>query len=104
MVFKRTGRGAQHWSTDLSRSRKFAKLAGHHDKWFILIAHPKPSQIIVDVDSFSVLAGRYKSSFKRLMTRKDPVDMFNGERYEGEVLTVPATAKVLEISDSSKQS
>ena len=99
--FKRPGRGVHHWSKDLSRSRKFAQFAGHGDTWYVLVARPRPAQVIVDVDAFSTLAGRHRESFKALMTYPDPVGMFTGEQYEAEVLTIPLSAKVLEVSVGS---
>lgn len=97
--FKRPGKGVQHWSKNLSQSRKFAGIGMSGDKaGYVLVAYPKPSQIIVDVDAFSALAGRHKASFKALMVRSDPVEMFSGEQYEAEVLTTPLPAKVLEVS------
>jgi hypothetical protein len=88
--------GVNHWSKDLGRARKFAKLAGYAGRGYVVVARPRPSQIIVDTDAFSVLAGKHHASFSALMTRPDPIGVFDGTRWEGEVITTPLVGKVLE--------
>jgi hypothetical protein len=60
-------------------------------------AHASSDEIIVDIDAFSILCGRHKQAFAEIAVRSDSIEMFSGEVYEGEVLTLPSVAcRVLE--------
>lgn len=91
--------GVLHWSKELGRARKFAQLAGYEGRGYIIESRARPTQIIVDTDALSALAGKHRASFRALVTRQDPFDLFNGEQYEGEVITTPLTGKVIEITE-----
>jgi GNAT superfamily N-acetyltransferase len=96
-------RGTQHWSTDRRRSQGFAGLHGRAGKWrlpggVLIEAKARGSQVIVDVDRFSIVAGQHPASFRELMTRSSVAALFSGESYEGEVLTTSAVkGRVVEV-------
>ena len=82
------------WSTRKKIAQWFAGIGTTKPTWAagaLVQATATGSNVVVDIDRFSALAGRHHKDFAALMTRSDPVEMFSGEQYEGEVLT---TSKV----------
>jgi len=97
-------RGAQHWSKDKDVSRDFAGLKGRVGSWdkpgaVLVEAHAKSSDVIVDVDQFSKVAGRHHASFAQVMDGwGDAIETFNGTAYEAEVITTSKVkGKVVEV-------
>ena len=88
------GRSAvKQWSTKRRVAEWFAGIdtvnVPEWDGGALVGGYATGSQIIVDVDRLSALCGQHLESFSSLMRKGDPVAMFSGESYEGEVLTTP---------------
>lgn len=95
-------RGPQHWSTNPSTSRWFAGIGTiTTPSWpggAVIEARASKTQVIVDIDRFSLVCGHHHASFSDLMTKRDPKEMFRGEAYEGEVITTSAVkGRVIQV-------
>jgi hypothetical protein len=100
----------QQWSTYEKTARWFAALPQSSDRpggvtdpipgGILVKAEASAGQVLLDLDRISILGGKHRQGIKSLMAAGDPsrsvVDLFSGEIYEGEVITVPVQGVVVE--------
>lgn len=100
----------QQWSTYEKTARWFAALPMSSSKpggainpvpgGVLVKAEATGSQVLLDLDRISILGGKHRKGLQALMAAGDPsrsvVELFSGEIYEGEVITVPVQGVVVE--------